>query len=816
MSEQSPNLAEQQPLNTGAATAPPHGSRSGHHPPIHPDLAYVPLAPLQLPPTTEQQQQWQQQHHQQFLWQQQQQQQWQQQQQQLATPPAQFYAHDGTASGGAYQPIFPEGNHHQNLPTPQLSTPPPNHSAANPNNSFGSFQPAPPAPPVHPPADADTRVLHAELARLRAENEKLTLAARIAALEAAAATATAPRTYRTRTSFGAANTSDEEHPSTEPPERSIAPLPTATINTLKTLGGTLELEKIEHFLRIFEQRAGSHDMRVLAMLRLSEAEFAITTDTAHRTSDAWLANTLLDCLDHASIRPQNLVKSITKSQMASGRALLKACRDTTVLTTGAEREQAETDFDALVPFTAGMKPEQVEAAAVSTIAAYKRLARYNPTSLLDIRLMLIGKLPSTGKIGEKRAKWKEDLLQADILAADNAERLIKPWSEVQLVKLIALLLGSGAPPTALAAEKPPPPPPPPNGGFDGCLSCGGPHKSRDCPKKCKTEPDVSNCPCCAPGGKCIFTNATKPKASEVLNAAKRRVSSNVFKYLMREHKRVHPQTYAGATEQPPTPAGTANAATTANTACAIAGGAGPRLETYCGDACEGCSEDDAGLLVSFVTEPYASAGYGSNPSPPPPARRSRHVPSQPKPLTHAAHLPGHRDHIVHGTGTTADELSWHGTAHVSFAPHSTTDAPWASIVRLECIARSHARTTVCDQSSQSASSHSAPAGNSELTFGIPSLNPVHRRARELARTREDRSSSEEPDLYWGEHGQIFGRNHERNAARKANRRNGREAARAAAIEKRAATAHAESSERVVRILQHHDMEAEFFQRQPQA
>ena len=86
MSEQSPNLAEQQPLNTGAATAPPHGSRSGHHPPIHPDLAYVPLAPLQLPPTTEQQQQWQQQHHQQFLWQQQQQQQWQQQQQQLATP----------------------------------------------------------------------------------------------------------------------------------------------------------------------------------------------------------------------------------------------------------------------------------------------------------------------------------------------------------------------------------------------------------------------------------------------------------------------------------------------------------------------------------------------------------------------------------------------------------------------------------------------------------------------------------------------------------------------------------------------------------
>ena len=78
MSEQSPNLAEQQPLNADAASAPPHGSRSGHHPPIHPNLAYVPLAPPQLP-TTEQQQQWQQQHHQHFQWQQQQQQQWQQQ-----------------------------------------------------------------------------------------------------------------------------------------------------------------------------------------------------------------------------------------------------------------------------------------------------------------------------------------------------------------------------------------------------------------------------------------------------------------------------------------------------------------------------------------------------------------------------------------------------------------------------------------------------------------------------------------------------------------------------------------------------------------
>jgi hypothetical protein len=701
----SDHLSAHQPLN-GAATGRQYGSYENGNAPV--DLSHLAFQQLSPPAAQQhepnehvQQQQWQQQQ-----WHAQQQQQLQQQQQQhyqqqhYHTPaPHQFYADGGYASGYAPMPS-------NNECPPHPPSPAPSHQSGR---SFGSFQqvappplptplptqmPRPPMQPVPPPFDpaAALAIANAENARLRLENENLVLAARIATLEASATTAT----RRTRTSFGATTTGDAEQLSTEPHLSHIAPLPTATITTLKTLGGTLEHSKIEYFVKIVKQRVGSHDTRVRAMLNLSDAALAAIAGGTpgddrvsddHRNADAWLAHTIVDCLDHAATRPQNLIKRISASQLASGRALLRAILDTTVFTLGVQRLDADAEFLKLAPFTQGMKAEEVERAATDTVSAYKRLQRYNAASPLDVRMMLINKLPDT--MAKKRSEYEEALLQADIVATDDDERACKPWTESQLITLIALALKSTSSPViAHAAEHQHKPP----RAFDNCLACGeGGHRSKDCKKRCKNpavvakQLSIANCPCIH-GDPCPFAKAEKPIASEICNASKtsdgkkKRTSPNVFKYLLSKHKEIYPTTYQAAAADTTADATPPTAQTNFAGACC---GNWPRLESYCCDAGENA------LLCNFIEEPYASAAFGENPEPseppppppppaPPPPRRNDewyndHV-QYAWALATATVLPGQ------ASPTSASPLTIPSTRHGSTSTRTST-APAPALAR---------------------------------------------------------------------------------------------------------------------------------------
>ena len=336
--------------------------------------------------------------------------------------------------------------------------------------------------------------------------------------------------------------------------KSIYSLPTATTTMLKNAGGSLDTAKIKGFLKLFSQRAGSHDRRVKELLGLSATALAIALDGHDgdgfdhlREADTWLANAFVDSLDHTSTHVLNLVKEASEEQLSSGRAMMQAARALTIFTIGAERLEAEAEFATLAPLSIGMKPEEVKKAALDLIERQQRLPSFNPHDLLAVRLMLIDKVPGT-KAKEALA-LKKELLQADIVAADNAERVAKPWNTEQLIKIIALEL-KGAP-KAAAGEKPP------EGDQQQCLTCGEyGHTSRACTKRCKTKKTVKNCPCIH-GDACVFKSAKK--LSSVRNAKKARVADSVFKYLLLEHKKVYPETYCADCDDdddeppPPTP-----------------------------------------------------------------------------------------------------------------------------------------------------------------------------------------------------------------------------------------------------------------------
>jgi hypothetical protein len=107
--------------------------------------------------------------------------------------------------------------------------------------------------------------------------------------------------------------------------------------------------------------------------------------------------------------------------------------------------------------------------------------------------------------------------------------------------------------------------------------------------------------------------------------------------------------------------------------------------------------------------------------------------------------------------------------------------------------------------SHSAVSHSAQAGSSKLTFGISSLHPADRRPRPShKREHSSGESSDESNL-------------ERNQQRRAARRSARESERVAAIDERAAAAHADAESQMRRILTRASPEAaQLFARPPQA
>jgi hypothetical protein len=358
----------------------------------------------------------------------------------------------------------------------------------------------------------------------------------------------------------------------------VRPLPTSAVTKLTKASDGLKPESFDKFKKLFKIRCCRHHPLVRKLLAMSATSWAAVAagrsldgDDELRQADEWLAQQLLDCLDPDVTAVSNLIDVATEAQLDSGRALLDLCAERMRLTIGAERCVAESTFLASAPFKANMQSGEVERAALETIAKFKRLHLYNKDDPLSVRLMLIRKL---GKVRQTDAiKLEEELFEAEIRASTDAAKLIEPWTEQGLVKVIAMKLASKGP-VAVAAL----------GEVKACLTCGDPsHDSKACTKRGSC--NVKNCPCIY-GGACIFASPKKP--SNVKHALGRQVSRAVYEALLKEHKKRHPQAYA--TEVPPTgepPAAPATAqpsappsASAAELGSAVSGSEGPTLQSH--------------------------------------------------------------------------------------------------------------------------------------------------------------------------------------------------------------------------------------------
>ena len=380
-----------------------------------------------------------------------------------------------------------------------------------------------------------------------------------------------------RTLTLAAHDEDEE----ERVPTKLRSLPSATVTFLSS---SLDAKSIPRLLRLFPKRCSLLHPIMEELLALGDEE-SVENDEELANADRWLANALLDCLDASSTHVKNFLEEVSDEQLSSGRALLAAVRKRASLRLGSERRAAENDFDARQPFKNGMAVENVEEEAHSLILEYKRLPRYNPSDPLGVRLMLIRKMPAS----KQRDDLEDELYTADIAAKDDAERLSKPWTEKELIKVIALKLrGTRAAAHFAAVDGQKQQGEQQRGGADVCESCGqAGHRSRECSKRC-SKCGVKNCPGTYAGADgCIMAKADKPR--NVRNARGSKVKDTVYQSLIKEHQKRHPRAYAAEADsqqgEQQDERAAEGAATAAVAAAAVAGGAGgPVLHAHAGDA----------------------------------------------------------------------------------------------------------------------------------------------------------------------------------------------------------------------------------------
>ena len=130
------------------------------------------------------------------------------------------------------------------------------------------------------------------------------------------------------------------------------------------------------WLRHLKRRLRKHHPDVAALLALAEPDDALDGGRLEQANE-WVAKTVIDFIDQDKIHTANFLRSTRSptppSNMQHGLLLLKAIEDQYVPLLGAEKRDAQIDFDAYHPFQMGMKAEQAQKAAEDLIALFKRL-----------------------------------------------------------------------------------------------------------------------------------------------------------------------------------------------------------------------------------------------------------------------------------------------------------------------------------------------------------------------------------------------------------------------------------------------------------
>ena len=319
----------------------------------------------------------------------------------------------------------------------------------------------------------------------------------------------------------------------------IPNLPSATSRSMPL---DMEHSAIPSWIRVFKSRCSSHHALVAALLRMPVGYAPSSREEL--IADAWLASAFLDCLDHKAVRVRNFLEELSAAQLASGTALLSAAEKLPTFSLGSERRAAELAFERDRPFRHGLGEPETQRAASDLVQKFKRLPAYSADDKLCVRLMLIRKMPSDSEEDKKKKNDLEDKLhEAEIMGKPDG-----PWTQAQLVKIIAMHLEKGGAQANAAERERRERERRDLDDFKNCLNCGKPgHRSRDCKAKCSVC-SLTFCPGTHSGASlCVLAQPTFP--GEVLNAAQRPVARVIRQKLQAKHKEKYGAPDTAAAEQ---------------------------------------------------------------------------------------------------------------------------------------------------------------------------------------------------------------------------------------------------------------------------
>ena len=189
---------------------------------------------------------------------------------------------------------------------------------------------------------------------------------------------------------------------------------------------------------------------ILSVLALSIDQLGavITSDPKLAKADRWMARNLQVCFDPTkeSVIAYNQMLPLNTALMRSGGLLVDKLKQMSRLNSGTDIRSAEAEYKAQTFFKMGMTPDGTRVNGWKCIVQHQRLPEYK--GVVSTLLALIRKMPD--QVSKRRDELEEKVYEHEACGTI-------PWTQQQLIEIIAIAIGKGSP-SASAAEAPPPSP----------------------------------------------------------------------------------------------------------------------------------------------------------------------------------------------------------------------------------------------------------------------------------------------------------------------------------------------------------------------
>ena len=186
---------------------------------------------------------------------------------------------------------------------------------------------------------------------------------------------------------------------------------------------------------------------ILSVLALSIDQLGavITSDPKLAKADRWMARNLQVCFDPTkeSVIAYNQMLPLNTALMRSGGLLVDKLKQMSRLNSGTDIRSAEAEYKAQTFFKMGMTPDGTRVNGWKCIVQHQRLPEYK--GVVSTLLALIRKMPD--QVSKRRDELEEKVYEHEACGTI-------PWTQQQLIEIIAIAIGKGSP-SASAAEAPP-------------------------------------------------------------------------------------------------------------------------------------------------------------------------------------------------------------------------------------------------------------------------------------------------------------------------------------------------------------------------